>query len=173
MTCGACAAGIKYSLERMEGVQSANVIFKGMSQEGEVEVKYDRKKVSKEQIRKKIETLGYNVGKDAEKKMKIEILYFDGCPTYKLVEKWLNELREEEGFQFELELINVDSDEKAVQLKFTGSPTVRVNGEELFPPSPEAPYARTCRMFCWNGKMHGAPPREMLHQKISALIKHS
>ena len=111
--------------------------------------------------------------KKKRKRMKIELLYFDGCPTYRLVQKWLEELKSEEGWDFELELVNVDSDEKAIGLKFTGSPTVLVNGRELFPPNSEAPYARTCRMFFWNGRMHGAPPKEMLREAILELTEHS
>lgn len=104
---------------------------------------------------------------------RVEILYFDGCPTYRLVQKWLEELREEESLDFELELVNVDSDEKAVEEKFTGSPTIRVNGKELFPPSPDAPYARSCRMFFWEGEMRGAPPKEMLRKALLSLLSES
>ncbi len=98
--------------------------------------------------------------------MKAEVLYFDGCPTYGQVRQFLEELRKEEGWDFELQLVNVETDERAVKLKFTGSPTILVNGEELFPPNPDAPYARACRMFFWEGKMHGAPTKEMLRQAL-------
>ncbi len=102
--------------------------------------------------------------------MKIELLYFDGCPTYRQVLKSLEELKSEHGWDFEIELVNVDTDEKAIELNFVGSPTIRVDGVELFPPPKDAPFARACRMFQWKGKILGAPPKEMLRTAINQLI---
>jgi hypothetical protein len=42
--------------------------------------------------------------------MKIEILYFDGCPTYLLAEKTSREVLEEQGIAAEVELVAVNTD---------------------------------------------------------------
>src|SRR5829696_2471606 len=63
--------------------------------------------------------------------MQMEILYFDGCPTYLKAEKTLREVLEEEGLEAEVDLIAVNTDEEAQELRFAGSPTIRVNGEDL------------------------------------------
>ncbi len=71
--------------------------------------------------------------------MKIEILYFDGCPTYSEAEETWREVLAQGGA--EVELVAVGSDEEARRLRFPGSPTIRVDGRDLFPSPP--PNART------------------------------
>jgi hypothetical protein len=65
--------------------------------------------------------------------MKIEILHFDGCPTYRVTENTLRQVHAEEGLEAEVELVAVNSDEEARRLRFPGSPTIRVDGRDLFP----------------------------------------
>lgn len=65
--------------------------------------------------------------------MKIELLVSPGCSsreeTEKVLRETLSELAPEETFQ----TIVVDSSEKAAELKFPGSPTVRINGRDMEP----------------------------------------
>ena len=65
--------------------------------------------------------------------MKVEILYFDGCPTYETATKTLRAVLAEEGVEAEVHLTAVNTDEKARRLRFPGSPTIRVDGRDLFP----------------------------------------
>ncbi len=58
--------------------------------------------------------------------MNIQILYFDGCPTYQRAEQTLREVIAEEGITADVELMAVNTDEDAQRLKFPGSPTIRV-----------------------------------------------
>lgn len=60
MTCAACAAGIEKGLNKMEGVEQANV---NLALE-KSSVKYDPSKLSEADLEKKIEALGYGVVKD-------------------------------------------------------------------------------------------------------------
>jgi hypothetical protein len=39
----------------------------------------------------------------------------------------------EEGLEADIELVAVNSDEEARRLRFPGSPTIRVDGRDLFP----------------------------------------
>jgi hypothetical protein len=68
-------------------------------------------------------------------RMEVEVLYFDGCPTYKLAEQALREALAEEGMDAEVYLVAVNTDEEARRLRFPGSPTIRVGGKDLFPVS--------------------------------------
>jgi hypothetical protein len=65
--------------------------------------------------------------------MKIEILHFDGCPTYRATENTLRQVLAEEGMQADIELVALNSDEEARRLLFPSSPTIRVDGRDLFP----------------------------------------
>lgn len=57
MHCGACAVGIQMLVSQMEGVKSAEVDYDGKKAVFE----FDQAKVTKEQIVKGIEELGYKI----------------------------------------------------------------------------------------------------------------
>lgn len=61
--------------------------------------------------------------------MEIELLYFEGCPTYLTALKNLREVLKEEGTSGEVKMIMVGSEEEAEKLEFLGSPTIRIDGE--------------------------------------------
>ena len=100
--------------------------------------------------------------------MKVEILYFDGCPIYLEAKKALRGVLEEQGVDAEVELVAVNTDEEAQELRFAGSPTIRVDGEDLFPVPERAGYALGCRMYTTPEGLRGSPTAEMLKE---ALIK--
>jgi hypothetical protein len=63
--------------------------------------------------------------------MKIELLVAPGCSSREEIEKVLRETLSELAPEASLQTIVVDSSEKAVELKFPGSPTVRINGRDM------------------------------------------
>jgi hypothetical protein len=65
--------------------------------------------------------------------MEVEILYFDGCPSYREAEATLETILSQGDVSAEVRLVAVNADEEARRLKFPGSPTLRVDGEDLFP----------------------------------------
>ncbi len=98
--------------------------------------------------------------------MKVEILYFDGCPTYLEAEKALRGVLEEQGVVAEVELVAVNTDEEAQELRFAGSPTVRVDGEDLLPVPQRAGYALGCRVYATPEGLRGSPTAEMLKEAL-------
>jgi hypothetical protein len=99
--------------------------------------------------------------------MKMEILYFDGCPTYRAAEKTLREVLEEQGIVAEVELVAVNTDWEAQELRFAGSPTIRVDGEDLFPVPERAEYALGCRMYATSEGLRGSPTATMLSEALA------
>jgi hypothetical protein len=99
--------------------------------------------------------------------MKVEILYFDGCPTYLKAEKTLREILEEQGVDAEVELVAVNTDEGAQEVRFVGSPTIRVDGEDLFPIPDRPEYALGCRMYATPEGLRGSPTAEMLSKALT------
>jgi len=63
--------------------------------------------------------------------MKVEILYFYGCPTFLAAEKTLREVLEEQGRVAEVELVALNTDGETQELHFAGSSTIRVDSEDL------------------------------------------
>src|SRR5215204_4822592 len=55
--------------------------------------------------------------------MRVELLYFDGCPTYRTAEKTLRAVFAQEDAEAVVELVVVNTDEEAQRLRFPGSPT--------------------------------------------------
>ena len=62
--------------------------------------------------------------------MEIELLYFDRCSGYRRAEKTLREVLVEQGLETTLKLVAVNNDEEAQRLRFPGSPTIRVEGQD-------------------------------------------
>jgi hypothetical protein len=100
--------------------------------------------------------------------MKIEILHFDGCPTYRVTENTLTQVLAEEGVEAEVELVAVNSDVEARRLRFPGSPTIRVDGRDLFPTPEREDWRLVCRVYATTEGLMGSPTAQMLK---AALLK--
>jgi len=100
-------------------------------------------------------------------KMKVEILYFDGCPTYLRAEETLRGVLAREEVEADVELVAVNTDQEARRLRFPGSPTIRVDGEDLFPVPERAGYALGCRMYATPEGLRGSPTTEMLWEALA------
>jgi hypothetical protein len=101
--------------------------------------------------------------------IKVEILYFDGCTTYLEAEKTLREVLKEEDVDAEVELVAANTQEDAQELRFPGSPTIRVDGEDLFPVPERAGYALGCRMYATPEGLRGLPTAEMVRVALAEL----
>ncbi len=100
--------------------------------------------------------------------MKVEILHFDGCPTYETADETLREVFAEQGTEIEVELVAVNSDEEAERLQFPGSPTIRVNGEDPVPD--RAAWTLGYRTYLAPEGLRGAPTPEMLREALGAKL---
>jgi hypothetical protein len=98
--------------------------------------------------------------------MKIEILHFDGCPTYRPTENTLRQVLAEEGVEAEVELVVVNSDEEARRLRFPGSPSIRVDGRDLFPTPEREDWRLVCRVYATPEGLMGSPTAHMLKAAI-------
>ncbi len=85
-----------------------------------------------------------------------------------MAEKTLQEVLYAEGMEVQVEMVAVNSDEEAQRLRFVGSPTNRVDGEDLFPVPERASYALGCRTYITAEGLRGSPTPQML---IEALTK--
>jgi hypothetical protein len=99
--------------------------------------------------------------------MKVEVLYFDECPTYKAAEKTLRKVLADEGMDAVVNLVAVNTDEEARQLRFPGSLTIRVNGEDLFPVSEREDWRLGCMVYATPASLKGSPTTEMLQNVLT------
>ena len=100
--------------------------------------------------------------------MEIEVLYFDGCATWRAAVVDLQEVLSELGLEEEVRLVSVESREEAERLRFLGSPTVRVNGKDVEPGIPSDGFGMECRLYWVDGKPTGSPPKLWIRDAIGA-----
>ena len=65
--------------------------------------------------------------------MKVEILYFEGCPNHQPTSERVRAVIRDEGLSAELNEIEVPDAAAAEKFGFLGSPTIRVNGIDIEP----------------------------------------
>ena len=99
---------------------------------------------------------------------KVEVFYFDACPSHQALMPRLERMMTEAGLDPEtVELHNVDSDEVAVASGFLGSPSVRVDGVDVEPGAGErADFGMTCRLYEFGGRRRGIPPDAWLRAAL-------
>jgi hypothetical protein len=77
--------------------------------------------------------------------MHITFYYYEECMSHAEALQRLRQAMAEEGIDAPIELIKVKTWEQATALRFIGSPTILVNGQDIQPPPPDAHYALTRR----------------------------
>lgn len=100
--------------------------------------------------------------------MRIEVLYFDGCPNHEQLLVRLPRLLEREGIDAEIVLCNVPDDEHAQRERFLGSPTIRVHGRDIDPgASDRDDYGLKCRIYQTPAGLTGLPPDQWIIDAIA------
>jgi hypothetical protein len=102
-------------------------------------------------------------GKDS---LKVELLYFDGCPSYQTAAKLLRAVMDDEGLTAGIDLIKVADEAAARRLKFVGSPSIRINGVDPFLHG-EADYGMGCRVYAAPEGLKGWPTKQMLREALT------
>ena len=101
--------------------------------------------------------------------MKIEVLYVPECPNLPAALKQLEHVLADEGIEANFQQILVADERMAHDLKFHGSPTIRINGrdivedmegEEDYGPS----SGLTCRLYPGSGA--GVPSAEAMRRAL-------
>lgn len=101
--------------------------------------------------------------------MKVELLYFDGCPSHERFVPRLTELVAESGVRAEVEQRRVESPEAAVAERFLGSPTVRVDGVDVEPGADgRSDFGLKCRLYSTPAGLQGTPPDEWVKAALNA-----
>ena len=99
--------------------------------------------------------------------MRVELLFWDGCPSHPETLDLLRELIGERGLDVEVELTEVETQAEAEALGFPGSPTVRVDGRDVDPEGAQAPPALTCRIYHLpDGRVSPVPSRSQLEDAL-------
>ncbi len=98
--------------------------------------------------------------------MKIEVLYVPDCPHHPVAVLKLREVLAAEGVAADILEVAVNDMATAKALRFSGSPTIRVNGRDVAAESGSVQdFAVSCRLYP-GSKEAGVPPVEMIRQAV-------
>jgi len=101
--------------------------------------------------------------------MEVTFLYFEDCPSHEEALTRLRRVMQEEAVAAEIEIVKVETEEQAQKFQFTGSPTVRINGEDIVAPPAETRYGLACRAYrLEDGRISPLPSLEMIRNAITA-----
>lgn len=105
------------------------------------------------------------------KRLKIQLLHTEACHSYQEALVGIKEALKELGLSAELEVILLDSPEKARAYKFLGSPTIKIDGIDLEPElEASANFSlNACRTYIYEGSLYHYPPKEMLLEALRPL----
>ncbi len=87
------------------------------------------------------------------------MLYFDGCPNVEVATLRARKAVETSGVLAEVTLVRIDDSADAERRQFLGSPTIRVNGQDVeVSARARSDFGLQCRVYEVDGKLAGSPP---------------
>ena len=95
--------------------------------------------------------------------MRIEVLYVPGCPNYEPAVGRIRKVLASESVQVGIRAVPVKTEAEAKALLFPGSPTVRINGEDVESTRTMVPTL-SCRLYA---NLSGVPSEEVLRLAVS------
>ena len=100
--------------------------------------------------------------------MRVEVLYFEGCPHYKPAVERVREVLRAEGISASIIETEVPDQVAAQRDGFLGSPTIKINGVDVEPEARTSQaYAVACRTYLLDGRQVGLPSKETIRAAIA------
>jgi hypothetical protein len=99
--------------------------------------------------------------------MKVELLWFDGCPNHEKAEAMVRQVASGLGVTVDIERIEVPDEETGVAYCFPGSPTIRVEGVDVEPGwEPCEDCTPRCRVYATSEGLRGVPEEAWVEQAL-------
>jgi hypothetical protein len=103
---------------------------------------------------------------------RVEFLWWDGCPSWDRALSELRETMQEVGIDpAAVVLSRVDTEAEASRRAFVGSPTIRIDGNDVQEPV-EEPTGLTCRVYrLRDGRISALPDRDDVREALLRAIE--
>ena len=99
--------------------------------------------------------------------MKVEVLYFSGCPNHPPAVGRVREALQSEGIAAAIVEVEVKDATAARSVGFLGSPTIRIDGRDIEPAASSTQgFGLTCRTYTDEGRTSGVPPAEWIRAAV-------
>lgn len=99
--------------------------------------------------------------------MRVEIFYFSGCPNHAPAVDRVRDVLAQEDTAAEMVEVEVKDVATAQRVGFLGSPTVRVDGQDVEPAArAERAFGLSCRTYIDSGRRAGVPPLEWIRAAV-------
>jgi mercuric ion transport protein len=100
--------------------------------------------------------------------MKVEVLYFEGCPNHESTMERVREALRSENETADVQEIEVRTEGEAESMGFLGSPSIRINGLDIELDSRNLKsYGLSCRTYLAGAKRSGVPSSELIRLAIN------
>ncbi len=98
----------------------------------------------------------------------VDVLYFAGCPNHEPARALVEQIAAELKLQPQIRLIEVPDAEAALELRFLGSPTIRVDGRDVEPGADRRhDFAFSCRIYRGEGGLAGQPDEAWIRAALA------
>ena len=96
--------------------------------------------------------------------MRIDFLFFADCPSHETALARLRDVLAEVGLAADITVTEVTSDRQAAELRFIGSPTIRIDGIDIDPAAADQhDYGLSCRGYRRpDGRITPLPTRDLI-----------
>ena len=97
----------------------------------------------------------------------IEFQFFDGCPNADSTLQNLREVMKEQVIsENHLKMTEVVNLESAKSLNFQGSPTILLNGKDIYTGEGPTDFSYACRIYQFDGEQTGVIPKVFIKSKL-------
>jgi hypothetical protein len=99
--------------------------------------------------------------------VKVEILYFSGCPNHAPAVERVREVLKQEGAVADMIEVEVKDVATAEKIGFLGSPSIRVDGQDIEPAVRDSDgFGMMCRIYIDGGQRSGVPSAEWIRAAL-------
>lgn len=103
--------------------------------------------------------------------MRIEILWFDGCPNHERAIAVVQSVLDARGLPAPIASVRIEDDAAARARKFPGSPTVRIDGIDVDPAFIDSgDYSLRCRLYRTAEGLNGLPEPAWIEQALAKAL---
>ncbi len=99
---------------------------------------------------------------------RVDVLYFEGCPNHEQARAIVERVAADMSVTPEIHLVEVPDAEAAPEMRFLGSPSIRVDGRDVEPGADEREsFVFACRVYRAERGFTGQPEERWIREALA------